>query len=74
MPEYRISKLLRANEIAGPPIEVECASDLEAVAEAKKLSTALVLRFGRARVSSRGYGLRTWHSRLKLAASLVNRG
>jgi hypothetical protein len=36
MPEYRIYKLLRANEIAGPPIEVECASDQEAVAEAKK--------------------------------------
>ena len=43
MPEYRIYKLLRANEIAGPPIEVECASDQEAVAEAKKLINGLGL-------------------------------
>jgi hypothetical protein len=37
MPEYRIYTLLRANEIAGPPTELQCASDQEAIAEAKKL-------------------------------------
>ena len=37
MPEYRFYELEHSNRVAGPPTELECASDHEAIAEAKKL-------------------------------------
>jgi hypothetical protein len=41
MPEYRICTLSHASKIASPPTDIECASDEEAVTEAKKLLNGL---------------------------------
>ena len=37
MPEYRIYTLTVGNKIAGPPVEVDCQSDDEAVTHARTL-------------------------------------
>jgi hypothetical protein len=41
--DYRIYKISPDNHIAGPPDEVECASDQEAVAQAKQKLNGLAV-------------------------------
>jgi hypothetical protein len=41
MPEYRFFTLKRGNQIVAPPDVVECASDREAIDEAKKFLDSL---------------------------------
>ena len=54
MQEYRIYTLLSDNKVAGPSTSIECASDEEAISEAKKFLNGLDIEvWQRARLITR---------------------